>query len=632
MSLRKSTVFVSPTIIVFLILASTAGTSVAQDRSVGEPGRETGKANPLKNVYFGEQHIHTQQSPDAYAVGVRAPMEDAYLYAMGQEITLSTTGQKIKKSTPYDFLALTDHAEYLGVFPQLADPSSPLADNPMAKLIQSPNVDDKNKAASMVIASITSGVPTGPFKDFVDPAILRSNWKRHVDTANKYNRPGEFTTLIAFEWTAIPQSQNMHRNVFFRDDEGPVAPYSAFDSVDPEDLWTYLEIQRAAGHEVFAIPHNGNVSNGLMYAPTNYRGDPIDERYATRRAFNEPLTEMIQTKGGSETHPLLSPNDEFSDFEPFPNLIGTTIVSKITYGYVRQALTDGLIHEQKLGTNPFKYGIVAGADVHSGYSGNEEFGWNGAHGAADDTPAKRLDPKPNASGENGFSVASAGATAVWAEENTRTAIFDAMKRKETYGTSGTLIRLRFFGGWDYPDNLTAAKDFVKNAYAGGVPMGGDLAAAPAGAKAPRFAIWALKDPESGNLDRIQVIKGWVDQGLPQEKIYNVALSDGRTVDPKSGYVEPVGNTVNIKKATYTNTIGDSQLSAVWMDPDFDPALPAVYYVRVLEIPTPRWTTYDAVRGGLPLPTEVPATIQERAWSSPIWYTPFLRGVYLSSAR
>jgi hypothetical protein len=305
----------------------------------------------------------------------------------------------------------------------------------------------------------------------------------------------------------------------------------------------------------------------------------------------------------------------------FPNLISTSTPSKVKHGYVRQALTDGLLHEQRLGANPFKYGFVSGADVHSGYSGNEEWNWHGAHGAQDDTPKKRLDPKPNSSGEEGYIVGSAGATAVWAEENTRAAIFDAMKRKETYGTSGPLIRLRFFGGWDYADNLVDQSNFVKEAYANGVPMGGDLAAAPKDAKGPKFAIWTLKDPESGNLDRVQVIKGWVEQGLPQEKIYDVALSDGRKVDPVTGYVKPVGNTVNIKKATYTNDIGDSQLSVVWQDPDFDPTFPAVYYLRVLEIPTPRWSTYDAKKLGVAPSKGVPATIQERAWSSPIWYTP-----------
>jgi hypothetical protein len=495
-------------------------------------------------------------------------MDDAYRYGMGEEITLSTTGEKFKKATPYDFIALTDHAEYLGVFTELSDPKSPLHANAISKLITSSDPADKNKAASMVIESITSSHPSGPFLDFVNPKILLSNWQRHVETANKYNDPGKFTTIIAFEWTSIPDHQNMHRNVFFRGDTGPEAPYSAFDSTNPEDLWTYMEIQREVGLDVLAIPHNGNVSNGLMYAPTTYpRGDAINARYAERRALNEPLTEMIQTKGASETHPSLSPNDEFADFEMFPNLIGSSRVSKVKHGYIRQALTAGLIHEEKLGTNPFKYGIVAGADVHSGYSGNEEFNWHGAHGVADDTAKIRLDPKPNATGMSAAMVGSAGATAVWA-----------------------------------------------------VPMGGDLAARPEGMEGPTFAVQALKDPQSGNLDRIQIIKGWVERGKAKERIYNVALSDERTVD-KKGRVASVGNTVDIGKATYTNDIGDTQLSVVWTDPNFNPKQRAVYYVRVIEIPTPRWSTYDAAKLGVEPPKAVPATIQERAWSSPIWYTP-----------
>jgi hypothetical protein len=603
-----------------LSLALVAPAALAETKSIGEPGRSAGKKNPLKNVYFGEQHLHSEASADAYTIGTRQKPEDAYRYGMGETITLSTTGEKIKKSTPYDFVALTDHAEYLGVFPQLADPKNPLSKTDVAKGLMNPNADPKDpkSAINVVLKSFKTSIP---IKSFVTSDILTSNWSKHVENANKYNKPGKFTTLIAFEWTSIPNSQNMHRNVFFRGDTGPKAPFSAFDSIYPEDLWTYLEVQHSLGNDCFAIPHNGNVSNGLMYAPTTMRGEAIDERYALRRQLNEPLTEMIQTKGASETHPLLSPSDEFASFEMFPNMINTPTPSKVRYGYVRQALTDGLLHEEKLGTNPFKFGIVSGADVHSGYSGNEESNWHGAHGKLDDTPKKRLDPKPNASGEEGYIVGSAGATAVWAEENTRAAIFDAMKRRETYGTSGPLIRLRFFGGWNYADDLVSRADFVKDAYASGVPMGGDLAAAPKDTKGPKFAIWALKDPESGNLDRIQVIKGWVDMGIPQEKIYDVSLSDGRKVDPVTGYVKPVGNTVNIKKATYTNDIGDSQLSAVWQDPDFNPKLPAVYYVRVLEIPTPRWSTYDAAKLSVDPPKGVPATIQERAWSSPIWYTP-----------
>ena len=602
-----------------LCLALFVGGAFAAD-SLGEPGRNTGGKNPLKNVYFGEQHLHTAASPDAFAVGTRGTWSDAYDWALGKEVTLSTTGEKIKKSTPYDFVAITDHAEYFGVMPRLIDPKDPLSNSDFAKKLQNPGkgaMTDPHSAISTILRSL---ITSTPMPEYVTPQMLQENWAKYVKVANQYNDPGKFTTLIAYEWTSIPNGRNMHRNVFFRNDTGPKAPFSAFDSYYPEDLWTYLEVQRNSGNECFAIPHNGNVSDGWMYSPSEFLGGPMDARYAKRQALNEPLTEIIQTKGSSDTHPLLSPNDEFANFELFQNMINVGQPSQIKYGYYRQGMVEGMILEDKLGTNPFKMGIVSGADSHSAYSNNEEFNFHGSHGATDDTPQKRLKPGISPSGEPGSVVGTAGATGVWAEENTRAAIFDAMKRKETFGTSGPLIRLRFFGGWDYPKNLTDRKDFVETAYKKGVPMGGDLPKKIG--KAPTFAVWALKDPESGNLDRIQIIKGFINKwGRTDEKIYDVAWSDDRKPDPKTGKLPPVGNTVDVKKATYTNDIGDTQLSAMWTDPDFDPTQRAVYYVRVLEIPTPRWSTYDSVRNNLPLSKDVPATIQERAWSSPIWYTP-----------
>ncbi|NNG15266.1 MAG: DUF3604 domain-containing protein, partial [Gemmatimonadales bacterium] len=390
----------------------------------------------------------------------------------------------------------------------------------------------------------------------------------------------------------------------------------------PEDLWTYLEVQRNMGIETFAIPHNSNVSDGWMFSPNKFHGGPIDERYARRRQLNEPLFEIAQTKGQSDAHPVLSPNDEFAEFEMFSNMINVGVPSAVKYGFFRQALADGLKFEKQLGYNPFKYGLVGGADFHSGYQGNEEWGFNGAHGIVDDTPEKRLNPAPSPTGEANPIVSAAATTAVWADENTRAGIFDGMMRKETYGTSGTLIRLRLFGGWSFTQSDLDGDDWVSTGYADGIPMGGDLPAMPAGASAPTFMVKALKDPESGNLDRIQIIKVGSDArtNQPVEWIYDVALSDGRTV-AADGTVPPVGNTVDVTTARYTNDIGDTELSAVWTDPDFDPTLRAAYYVRVLEIPTPRWSTYDAARNNLPLSTLVPATIQERAWSSPIWYTP-----------
>lgn len=583
-------------------------------QSIGEPGRQDDGPNPLKNVYFGEEHIHTSASPDAFVVGTRGTWEDAYNYAMGKEITLSTTGEKIKKSTPYDFIGITDHAEYFGVMPSLIDPNSSLSNSELAKLMQS----DPNAAAGQVIASLLSGEP---MKEYYTPELIRSSWESYVETANKFNKPGEFTTLIAWEWTSIPNGRNMHRNVFFKDG-GPEIPFTAFDSQYPEDLWTYQEIQRNMGHDNIAISHNGNVSDGWMYAPYEFLGGKITARNAARQQMNEPLTEIIQTKGASETHPYLSPNDEFAGFELFTNMINVGMPSQIRYGYYRQGLAEGMKLENELGANPYKMGVVAGADSHSAYSPNEEFNFHGSHALLDDKPKKRLNPERNASGDVAAAVGSAGVTAIWAEENTRESLFDAMKARETYGTSGTLIRLRFFGGWDYPVNIINDADFVKKAYQRGVPMGSDLKPNESGSKAPTFAVWALKDPESGNLDRIQIVKVFLNQwNRPDEKIYNVAWSDDRKMDSKTGKLPPVGNTVNIKKATYTNKIGDSQLSAVWTDPDFDPNQKAAYYVRVLEIPTPRWSTYDAVKLGVEPLKEVPATIQERAWSSPIWYTP-----------
>ena len=620
MSLRKSYVFLSPTIIVFLILASTAGTSVAQDRSIGEPGRETGKANPLKNVYFGEQHLHTTNSPDAFVIGTRGTWEDAYNYAMGQEVALSTTGEMMKKTTPYDFIAITDHAEYFGVMPSLIDPQSPLSKTELGKMMNDPNMNPSapDSPINRILASIITGVP---MTEFVTPELQQSNWARYIATANKFNKPGTFTTLIAYEWTSIPNGRNMHRNVFFRG-AAPAAPFTAFDSIYPQDLWTFMEYQRNVGIDSVAIPHNANVSDGWMFSPNTFLGGPMDARHAARQQANEPVMEIIQTKGQSDTHPAFSPNDEFAEFEMFPNMINVAQPSQIKYGYMRQGLVEGMVLEEKLGANPFKYGIVSGADSHNAASTNEEWNFYGSHGLTDDTPAKRLAPGVQPSGARGVDVGSAGATAVWAEQNTRESIFDAIKRRETYGTSGPLIRLRFFGGWGYSDGLTSDSAFVQKAYDGGVPMGGDLPEKPAGATAPTFAVWALKDPESGNIDRIQIIKAFVNKwGRPGEKIYDVALSDGRVVDPETGKAPPVGNTVDVKTATYTNDIGDTQLTAVWTDPEFDPNQRAVYYVRVLEIPTPRWSTYDSARSGLPLPPNTPTTRQERAWSAPIGYTP-----------
>ena len=609
------------TLSALLCTASLSTMAIAQD-SVGEPGRNNDGPNPLKNVYFGEQHLHTANSPDAFVIGVRGTWDDAYNWAMGNEIQLSTSGATIQKQTPYDFVGITDHAEYFGVMPSLIDPESDLSQTDLAKNLQDPNADPTapDSAINQILGSLVSGVP---MQEFVSPELAIGNWARYVETADKYNKPGEFTTLYAWEWTSIPNGRNMHRNVYFRD-KAPEAPFTAFDSIYPEDLWTYQEIHRARGRENLAIPHNGNVSDGWMFSENKFLGGPIDARYAARQQANEPLTEIMQTKGTSETHPHLSPNDEFAGFELFNNMINVGKPSQLRNGFIRQGLVRGMILESKLGHNPFKMGIVSGADSHSAYSPNEENNFHGSHGVLDDKPESRLNPTPNPSGDIAAVVSSAGATAVWAEENTREAIFDGMRSRETYGTSGPLIKLRFFGGWDFADDLTTTENFVQTAYDTGVPMGSDMTQQPEGGGAPTFAVWALKDPNSGNLDRIQIVKGFISKwGRPDEKIYDVVWSDQDTRQPdaNTGKVPAVGNTVDVANATYTNDIGATQLRATWTDPDFDPNQKALYYVRVLEIPTPRWSTYDAAALGVEPPAGIDPAIQERAWSSPIWYTP-----------
>jgi hypothetical protein len=605
--------------LVLAITSSLAVPCISFADSIGEPGRSSGKPNPLNNVYFGEQHLHTVNSPDAFAFGTRNTPDDAYRFAKGEAIKQATSGLTIQKKTPYDWAAVTDHSEYLGMMPLLLDPNSPLQKTEIGQLISS---GDPAKGEAAFQQIITSASINQPIPYLVDKEIMKTAWQGQVDAANKHYKPGKFTTLIAYEWSSQPNSQNLHHNVFFRDAVGPEVPFSSFDSTHREDLWAWQEKQRQAGHDNFSISHNANVSDSRMYALYKSNGTPIDKAWAEMGTRNTVATEIVQTKGASETHPALSPNDEFAGFESgFVHLLGSGgVLGRIDNSFVRQALQNGVGFQEKFGANPFKYGIVAGADSHNAASTNEEFNYPGVHGNTDKTVEIRMSSTGSVAGEAPIMFGSPGATGVWAPENTREAIFDAIKRKETYGTSGPLIRLRFFGGWDYDDSLLTDSEFVNKAYAGGVPMGGDLPPKPDSAKAPTFAVWAMKDPDSGNLDRIQVIKGWYQNGYGWEKIYEVAWSDGRKPDA-SGKLPSVGNTVDVANASYTNSIGDNELMAVWTDPDFDPTLHAVYYVRVIEIPTPRWSTFDAKVMGIDPPAGAPATIQERAWSSPIWYTP-----------
>lgn len=460
---------------------------------------------------------------------------------------------------------------------------------------------------------------------------MQNAWRKFTALADKYNEPGRFTALIGYEWTAIG-GDNLHRNVIFRGDAAMAnrtLPFSQFDSKNPEDLWRALDsFQDKTGAEVLAIPHNGNLSNGRLFSVETFGGNPLTREIAELRARMEPLVEVTQIKGDGETHPMLSPNDEFADYETWDksNLNGTEAKKPemLQYEYARSALKLGLQLEASLGVNPFKFGMIGSSDSHTAMSTVEEDNFFGKHSGVEPDEHRWEHvvieaPDPNFT-IMGWQQAASGYAAVWAKENTREAIFDAMKRKETYATTGSRITVRFFGGWDFQEADTHSRRPAAIGYAKGVPMGGDLRKPPSG-KAPSFLVAALKDPLSGNLDRIQIVKGWLDAaGSLHEKVYDVAWSDGRQPGA-DGKIPPVGNTVDVANATWSNTIGDPEFIAVWQDPDFDPVLKAFYYARVIEIPTPRWTAYEAKRFGIQMPEEVPMTTQERAYTSPIWYTP-----------
>lgn len=585
-------------------------------------GRGLAQGNPERNVYYGEQHLHTSWSFDAYAFGttLNGP-EEFYQYALGKP-TIHPGGYKVTITKPLDWAAVTEHSEYMGIVQEANDPNSALRRS--SPIVSAAVREGADKDAMLMFKLLSASVAKShPVKELSAPAVQAPVWRRIVQIADKYYRPGEFTTFAAYEWTATPGGKNMHRNIFFVDSKKvPAVPFSPIDSVDPRDLWTWMDAQRAAGNELLAVSHNANLSDGLMFPiDVDQTGRPIDAAWAQARLRNEPLTELKQVKGQSETTPGLSPNDEFANYEVFVwQLLGAKGLPKERGSYVRQAYKDGLSFQGARGFNPYKFGVVSGSDSHVGTVPYRQKNFFGVHGTVDDTIGKRVSGA-TVLGLNSLWVTPAGLSAVWAEENNRVSIFAAMKRKETYSTSGVRIPLRFFGGWSYPRDLLGSKGWIKTAYARGVPMGGDLSS-PVG-KVPTFVVWAAKDPDSGNLDRIQIIKGWSRNGQSFERVYDVAWSGGRKADPVTGRVPPVGSTVDLTKATYANTIGATELGTVWSDPDFDRSVDAFYYARVLEIPTPRWSTIQAVQLGVvpPAGAGYTAVIQERAWSSPIWYTP-----------
>ena len=586
-------------------------------------------------VFFGDTHLHTSYSADAGMIGNTLGPEEAYRFARGETVT-SSTGIPARLSRPLDFLVVSDHAENLGLAPAIAESNPELLANDWGRmvhdLVKEGDIDSITKAFDawqVVLADLDD-----PLKE--QTALAQTMWQRITAAAEQYNAPGAFTAFIGFEWTMQENGNNLHRNVVFRDGKDKadqIVPISQYDTQDPEQLWAWMaDYEQKTGGRMLAIPHNGNLSNGLMFDDVTLTDKkPLDRDYAERRARWEPLYEVTQMKGDGEAHPFLSAEDEFADFETWDKAsfgAEPTTKAMLPREYAREAYKRGLAFDAKLGANPFKFGMIGSTDSHTSLSTAQEDNFFGKvvllEPSADPIRFEEViagRPAPKGSQKFARETSASGLAAVWARENTREALWDAMARKEVYATTGTRIRVRVFGGFDFAPEDLQRSDFAAHAYGNGVPMGGDLTNGPAG-KAPAFLVQALRDPDGANLDRVQIIKGWLDaEGMPQERIYDIAVSDGRIIGADGRCKDPVGNTVNVEEATYTNAIGDAVLGGYWQDPDFDPAQRAFYYVRVLEIPTPRWTTYDAKFFGVKRPEDVPASIQERAYTSPIWYTP-----------
>jgi len=631
-----------------------------------------------ENVYFGDAHVHTSMSMDAAAWGCRLSPEDAYRYARGEEVT-SFKGWKTKLTRPLDWLVIADHSDGYGFYNRMEAGDPWITNEELGErwhdLLQK---GERRQVADELVRGFGGGGDM-PW-DVASPEMLGPGWEQTVEAAEKYNDPGLFTAFIAYEWSSQSEGDNLHRVVIYRDGGDKALqtlPLTFSETLDPEDLWKVLQAyENKTGGKVLAIPHNGNWSSGRMFAGDKMNGEPLDEAYAKTRMRWEPVYEMTQIKGDGETHPLLSPDDEFADYETWDvgNLdFSKGVTSEMLPGsYARSALKLGLQFEAEIGVNPFQFGQIGAGDSHTGLPGQEENQFMGKS-ASSEPDAERWETPFRTSEigtQPGWSETASGLAAAWATENTREALWDAMKRKEVYATTGTRLKVRMFGGWDFKTGDDQCLDYVALGYEKGVPMGGELYGDPEAAaareafktgktsrtemlsflgysktapgdpdedgqyyhgiaaemakmkKSPTFLVAAVKDPIGGNLDRVQMVKGWLDsEGELHEKVYDIAWSDKRIQDPITGKLPPVGNTVNIAEATWTNTIGAVQLSTVWQDPDFDPDEQAFYYVRVLEIPTPRWTCYDAVRFNVKMSPEVPMTTQERAYTSPIWYIP-----------
>jgi hypothetical protein len=589
------------------------------------------------NVYWGDTHLHTSLSMDAGAFGNRLGLDEAYRFARGEEVT-SSSGVPAKLSRPLDFLVIADHSDNMGLFPDLyAGKPNILADPTGKDWYERIRKGDGVSVALELIGKFSQGTFPEGLTYAPDTEVYKSVWQGTIDAAEKYNDPGKFTAFIGFEWTSLIRGGNMHRVVMYRDNADKASQMVAYTttpplgSPNPRDLWKWLaNYEDKTGGDVLAIAHNGNLSNGIMFPlVAQYDGKKLDKEYVTERAKWEPAYESTQIKGDGETHGFLSPDDEFADYETWDkgNLdLSELKTNKMLAGeYAREALKRGLVLKAKLGTNPYKFGQIGATDSHTSLATAQEDNFFGKHTGYEPNPERMKHPMMQTPDKSvtieGWKLAASGLAAVWATENTRKALFDAIERKEIYATTGSRLMVRFFGGWEFTDKDMNSRAPAFTGYLKGVPMGGNLTAKPAKAKAPSFMVYALRDAIGANIDRIQIIKGWRDKsGKTHEKVYDVAWSGDRKIS-KKGKLPPVGNTVDVKNANWTNTIGASELATVWTDPDFDPAQSAFYYTRVIEIPTPRWSTYDAHRFGIPIPKGAPTSTQERAYTSPIWYTP-----------
>jgi hypothetical protein len=587
------------------------------------------------HVYWGDTHVHTSYSMDAGAFGARLGPKDAYIFAKGNEITTST-GQRAKLSRPLDFIVVTDHSDGFGFFPKLFGGDSKMLAYPQGRRWYDLMHSGQGATAAIeIITSFSQGKMAEGLLPLPGSSEYRAAWDETIKAAEEANEPGRFTAFIGFEWTSNTGGNNLHRNILFRDNgdkASMVEPYTTqkpLGSDNPRDLWKWMaDYEQKSGGQVLAIAHNGNLSNGRMFPLIeSFTGKPIDREYAQTRAFRERIYEVTQIKGDGETHPFLSPNDEFAGYERWDkgNLDLSVLKTNdmLEFEYARSALRNGLKIEKELGVNPYKFGMVGSTDSHTGLATADEDNFWGKTSSSEPSPDRATHPfvKTDKAVIMGWEQAASGYAGVWATDNTREALFDAMQRKEVYATTGPRMIVRFFGGWDFDPKDAQSRNPANPGYTKGVPMGGDLSNAPSG-KAPSFLVAAMKDPMGANLDRVQVIKGWLDaSGQTHEKIYDVAVSDNRKIAADGRCKTPVGDTVDVPNATYTNTIGASELITVWKDPEFGAAQPSFYYVRVLEIPTPRWTAYDAKYFGVTMPAEVPMKGQERAYTSPIWYTP-----------